>query len=200
MIPGIRRLLRHRRGAALAELALVIPLFTVLTFGVVEFGRLLLAGLKLDRAAGTAADLVAQSRSLDETTLADLLDAARLVADPFDLSAGGRLIVSGIGLDPGGTPRLYWQRCTGVGARDARSGLGMQGGTATLPAGFALRPGETLITAEIFFDFQPLFLRGPLNVAPIPQRLRPRAFYRSRFGALTVVDPGPDGRSAGACP
>jgi len=199
MKTAIGRLFHHRRGAALAELALVIPLFTVLIFGVVEFGRLLLAGLKLDRAAATAADLVAQSRSLDEAMLAELLDAARLVADPFNLPAGGRLVVSGIGLDAAGSPRLHWQRCSGNGAKDARSGLGAQGGPAKLPAGFTLRPGETLIAAEIFFDFQPMFLRGPLNVAPLPQRMAPRAFYRSRFGTLTTVNPGPDGRSAGIC-
>jgi Flp pilus assembly protein TadG len=61
LAPGIN-VARDRSGTAAVEFALVLPGLLTLSIGCYEAANLILADLKLEAAAETAADLVAQTR------------------------------------------------------------------------------------------------------------------------------------------
>ena len=57
----LRRNLREETGQALVELALVVPLFTVILFGAVEYGRLAYDAIEVTNAARAGAAYGAQN-------------------------------------------------------------------------------------------------------------------------------------------
>ena len=64
----------------------------------------------------------------------------------------------------------------------ATSSVGAVGAQAQLPTGLAPL-NQTVITAEVFYEFTPLLV-GALVPA---QRIYHRAFFRPRVGALTTL-------------
>ena len=170
-----------RRGAILAELAATLPVLVLMTLAGVEVSRYALLNQKLDRVATSTGDLVAQAQSLTNAQLTDIYSAAGYVSEPFALGAKGVIIVSSVSLT-GGVARLNWQS-RGGGTLGTASQVGVAGGLATLPAGMIVRAGETIIIAEVYFDFEPSFIPA---VAPA-RRVYHRAFFRPRLGTLTSL-------------
>jgi hypothetical protein len=86
-----------QRGAALLELALLIPLLVVFAFGVIDLGRLIHARLvvtNVSREGGSLASRDLQLGTTQGTTLIDMLSSS---AKPFDLSGSlGRIYVTKI--------------------------------------------------------------------------------------------------------
>ncbi|MBE0530528.1 MAG: pilus assembly protein [Rhodospirillales bacterium] len=173
MIRALLRMVRDRRGAALVEFTLIVPILLSLSLTGFEMGRLLLADQKVSHAAGIVADLVAQSESTPTVgELAVLMGAAREVASPFDLAAEGKVIVSSFTLGGNQQPRLNWRRADN-GALAAQSRI-----ADALPAGLAdpALPQSTLLTAEVFYRhattvYTPIDLAGTLYHAALA---RPR--------------------------
>ena len=64
-------------------------------------------------------------------------------------------------------------------ARSARRGK-----EATLPADLTIAAGETIISAEVFYDFDPLF-----GIGLAPRTIRRAAFYKPRLGSLDTLLP-----------
>lgn len=178
----LARLMRDCRGGALIELAAVAPVLVLLTMGGVEIARLALLHQKLDRVAASMGDLVSQADGISAAQVDQLFAAVAPVAWPFALGADGTVIVTSVG-ETGGSTRVNWQR-QGGGTLAENSAFGVAGATATLPAGLTLRSGDTLIAAEVWFDFRPVLFAA---VAP-PARLYHRALFRPRLGALTTLN------------
>ncbi len=176
------KLLRDRSGAAMVELAAAAPVLMLLVLAGTEIARFSLLNQKLDRVASSIGDLVAQAESLTAAQLDQLFAASTPVAWPFDFPVEGRVIISAV-VDNGGAPRINWQR-GGGGALGAVSHVGAAGGNASLPAGMIVRTGDTLIVAEVFFDFAPVLFAA---VAPAGT-LYHSAFFRPRLGALTSLN------------
>jgi Flp pilus assembly protein TadG len=63
----VGRLIADRRGAAVAETAIVMPVFVLLIFGVIESGLLMFAQLSLDNAVGAAARCAAVNTNRCDT-------------------------------------------------------------------------------------------------------------------------------------
>lgn len=172
---------RDRAGSALIELGAVLPVLVLLAMAGTEVARYALLNQKLDRVASTMGDLVAQSETLTTAQVDTLFAATAPVAWPFDIANAGAVILSSVSLQ-GGAARLNWQR-RGGGALIVASQVGAAGGLATLPAGMILRAGDTLIVAEVWFDFAPVLYP---QVAPAA-RLYHRAFFRPRLGSLNAL-------------
>jgi len=185
-ISCILRFRRDKRGAMVAEFALTLPLLLILVMGGAEVGRFILVNQKLDRAATTMADLVAQEETMTTATLTGLFAAITPTMKPFSLGNNAVVIVSSITL-VGSTPTITWQR-TGVGTLSKASKLGTQGGTAALPAGFTVAAGQTIIAAEVYYNFTTLFVPNTYTVGVIENRtLYHRAFFRPRVGTLNTI-------------
>ena len=179
--PGPIALWRDRTGSALIELGAVLPILVLLAMGGTEIARYALLNQKLDRVASTMGDLVAQSETLTAAQVDTLFAATAPVVWPFDMTQGGTVIVSSVSLQ-GGVARINWQR-RGGGALTAASKIGVAGGVATLPTGMVVRTGDTLIIAEVWFNFAPVLYP---EVAPAA-RLYHSAFFRPRLGSLNAL-------------
>ncbi|MPY69760.1 MAG: hypothetical protein GEU92_06715 [Alphaproteobacteria bacterium] len=179
----IRRLIGDRRGNLMVELAMAMPVLTLLTLGGLEVSRYVLLHQKLDRVAGTVGDLVAQAETLTAADVDSLFDAARHVAMPFDLPGAGIVIVSSVGTDSGLNPQINWQR-SGGGGLAASSRVGPAGGSAALPPGLTLEEGETVIVAEVVYAYVPWVLGGVTTAG----ELYHRAFFRPRFASLANLN------------
>lgn len=174
-----------RSGASLIELGFAMPVLVTLLLGGVEIARYVLLHQKLDRVSSSIADLVSQAETISVPDLENIFDAAQFVAKPFDLPASGTVIVSSIS-NPIGTPgtRVNWQK-SGAGNIPATSQVGAAGGSATLPTGFTVADGQTIIIAEVFFDYEPWIL-GDFTSA---NQIYHRALFRPRYGGLTTLSP-----------
>ncbi|MBW7851550.1 MAG: pilus assembly protein [Rhodospirillales bacterium] len=170
-------------GGPALEFGLLLPFLVVLLLGGIEAGRLLVLGQKIERVAGTLADLVSQAEALTAAEVDALLVAAKHIASPFQFEDAGAVIVSSVGLDGRGRPVVNWQR-KGGGQLAVSSSVGRPGRRATLPAGFSIRSGETVIVAESYYDFHPLVF-GQVFPPRIVQHL---ALFRPRLGALETLD------------
>lgn len=180
----LRRLSSDRRGGLIAEFAAAMPVLVLLLLGGVEVSRFALLNQKMDRLATAMGDLVAQAETLTAAELDQLFLAAEHVASPFDVQAKGLIIITSASIPAGqaaGSPVIVnWQRKTGDVV--ATSTVGAVGAQAQLPVGLAPL-NQTVITAEVFYEFTPLLV-GALVPA---QRIYHRAFFRPRVGALTTL-------------
>lgn len=180
-----RSLGRDRGGASLIELAFAMPILVTLLLGGVEIARYVLLHQKLDWVSSSIADLVSQAENISTADLQNIFDAAQFVAKPFNLLADGTVIVSSISNPLGGqVSRVNWQE-SGGGNIPATSQIGAPGGSVTLPAGFALADGQTIIIAYVFYDYVPWIL-GDFTGA---NQIYHRALFRPRYGGLTTLAP-----------
>lgn len=183
----LRRLWRNEAGAAMIELGFAMPILITLLLGGVEIARYVLLHQKLDRVASSIADLVSQSETVSVADLQNIFDAAQFVAKPFDLPAEGTVIVSSVS-NPLGSPttKVNWQK-SGAGNIPATSEVGTPGGAATLPTGFSVSDGQSIIIAEVFYDYTPWVLGDFTGASQIYHR----ALFRPRYGGLTTLQTSP---------
>lgn len=178
----LKALAKDRRGALAVETAIALLILSALLMSGVEVTRFVMANQKVDRTSSTVADLVSQAETLTEEDIADLFAAAGFVADPFDIAANGQVIVTSISKTSGNPPAVNWQRAMGAGS--GTSTFGAEGGDATLPEGFIVRDGESIVVGETFFDFTPIFTDGVIGNSTLYNH----AILRPRFGKLTEIN------------
>ena len=183
----IRRLInkfrRDERGLVAVELAVAIPVLLTLIVSGVEITRYVVLNQKLDRAAATMADLVAQAESLSEGDLEILFTATRYVMEPFDIQAKGSAVVSSISKETSTAPKVNWKRTYGGGS--GCGNFGSQGSAANLPSGLIVRDGESIVVTEICYEFTPTFT----DSASTARTLYSYSVFRPRFSGLTKIYP-----------
>lgn len=182
IVRRLRKLLGDRSGSILIELAVAMPVLTLIALGGIEISRFVLLNQKLDRVAASISDLVAQSETISTTDISNLFEAAKFVIKPFELADGGVVIISSVSASDGNPPLVNWQQ-TGGGALVVASAVGSPGGNATLPPGFTIISGDNVIIAEVFYDYVPWPISGVTSSA----RLYHRALFRPRFGSLNAL-------------
>ena len=104
---------------------------------------------------------------------------------PFSIGDDGVVVVSAVGRLGNNQTRVLWQR-RGAGPLARDSDIGAEGDTVSDPEGIPVGPDETVVIAELFYDYKPIVL-------PIygPRQIVKHAFYRPRLGALQEIDPDP---------
>lgn len=175
--------LRHdSTGLAMVEFAACLPLLAALLLGGVDISRFIMVSQKMNRVASGMGDLVAQAKTLSTADLTNIYAATAYVASPFDFQNNGVVIITSISLI-GGVMKINWQS-SGSGTLSVASKIGVTGGTAKLPAGLTVSGNDTLIAAEVYFNFTPLF-----NLPIIPaQQLYHTAYFRPRLGSLNSLN------------
>ena len=167
----------------MAEFALIVPVLFVLAVGVIEAGRLILLTQKLQSGSFILADLAARDKTLSEEQLDNIFLALNNIIEPFEFDDAGTAFVTSIAGQAGGDPIIRWQR-QGAGLLAETSRVGVDGGAAALPDELTLTDDETLIVAEVFFEYEPF-----IRIATTGQVLRRVAYFKPRLGTLTTLSP-----------
>lgn len=182
-LASARRFRRDRRGVVAVEFALMMPVFLLLLLGCVEVAQYVLLHQKMQRSATTVADLMTRNSGWEAAEIADMFEAVAHVATPFDMTERGVVIMSGLTGRPDGNAQIGWQR-KGAGGLAAGSEIGSQGAVIVPPDGLVIPTGQTVIVAEVKFDYDPVFL-------PLLERAEPiyyRIYFRPRRGGLASLE------------
>jgi Flp pilus assembly protein TadG len=180
-----RRLLACRAGNIVVEFALAAPVLIMMMLASAELARFVILHQKMDRVATTISDLVSRAETINESQLADIFEAIGEVAHPFAIADLGLVIVSSVTNPDGNGAVVAWQR-SGGGSYSGSSHLGAEGDSATLPAGFEVRQGETAIISEVYYDFTPFLSEMIVE----PQVIYRNAHHRPRLGTLETIEAG----------
>ena len=141
-----RRLAADRSGVSAVEFALILPLMLTLYIGGFQVGEALTISRKVTHVASSLGDLVAQSRSISNSDMTNILDAATSVMVPYSTDAL-TIVVSGISIDANSKTKVEWS--------DARHTTPLAiGGSVTLPAAI-IQPSTFVVMAEVHFPYTP---------------------------------------------
>ena len=87
-------LVRHQKGLAAIEFAMVLPVMLVMLMGTIELSNLLTADRRTESVAATLADLVARDDSITSAEVTDIFFAAESVMADMDASSLQMVITS----------------------------------------------------------------------------------------------------------
>lgn len=174
---------RDERGVAGVEFAVILPIIFVMFMGVVEISNFVLVNQRTEKMAHNIADLVAQNETITPRQLNVIMDAASEIMTPFPFGAQGHIIITSVHRNPGGDPRVAWQYEGGGTLHETESEFGATGFDSPLPEGFTLNERETVIIAEVFYDYGSILT----DMFSSGQRMYKYAFYKPRLGSLDSV-------------
>jgi hypothetical protein len=159
-----------RRGGAIVELALVAMAVFVMLFGMIDYGRALLARHAITSLSREAANLESRGTTLQDTILATLQSSGSL-----DLATNGFVILTAVTRDEDGVARIVRQESRGGQPVPSRIGT-LGGASVTIPNGVPL-PGQTLWVAEVSVTFTPITPIANLIGVRMPPTLYDVAFF-----------------------
>lgn len=175
-------LARDRRGLALMEFALGLPLVLAMGLYGVEIANLAMANLRISQIALNLADNASRvgllqsnnSTQLREIDMNDALTAARLQGASWDLTTRGRIIVSSLE-ESNGSQIIHWQRCLGTqkgtdfdshygnttptdgtDTSSANDGTVVTGGMGPTGDKVTAPPGSGVMFVEINYQYKPV--------------------------------------------
>jgi Flp pilus assembly protein TadG len=178
----LARALNENSGIAAVEFALLVPILITLFFGAVEVTRFILVSQKVEKLAHTVADVTAQSKTLSNAQLDQLLEATENIMEPFTTGANSRVLITSLYRASGTDFATVRWRYAGGGALSATSEFGTVGSVPTMPVAFTFNERENVIAAEVFYRFSPLVSSDFFGTVTI----RRTAFYKPRLGLLTT--------------
>lgn len=157
-IRQIARLARDKRGVSAVEFAMLLPLMLTLYLGGVEVSQGVSVDRKVTMTARAVADLAAQSTSINNTEMTNILDAATAVASPYPVSLL-KVIVSSVQIDAQGNAKILWSDARNTTARAVNQ-------VVAIPQALAI-PNSTLIWGEVSYSYTPTIgyvVTGTLNL------------------------------------
>lgn len=192
MVPGSARaweiwcrFARDTRAIVMVELALLSPLLMLIGIGGAEIAHWILLEQKLSRTAAEVVDLFSQESTITASQGDDYLIASAYTMSPFTLGSSDILFVSSI-VDTGGTLSVGWQLSTG--SLSSSSKFGAKGSTVA-PSNVAvtLASGQSIVAAELFYNYVPLFYTGLYHPSTPIYRT---AYFRPRLSASVTCSSG----------
>lgn len=156
------RFLRNRRGVALIEFAIVLPVLMLLFFGGFTMASGMAFNRKLSVATRALADLTSQRAAVDRDALSGIVAMGAPIVVPYRL-ANGLTRVSQVVTDGNGDGRIDWSYA-GDGTALARN--------AAYPLPSDVRfPNTAYLVAEMRYPFRPLASLVPLATIPLGENV-----------------------------
>jgi hypothetical protein len=192
------RLHQARRGIAAVEFALTLPIWVTMLLASTDGCYYMMTNERTERIATTIANVVAQSTTVTNASLADVVVAGQQLMNPLpSFQNNGVVIITSVYEAPGQNPTICWQY-TGGGGLSMSSKVGTPNGAAncaagspaSLPNGLTMSSGDNVIITEVYYTFNPLFLNDAMlpslaltQVFP-SQQLYQVAMFMPRLGSL----------------
>ncbi|MFM9890926.1 MAG: TadE/TadG family type IV pilus assembly protein [Rickettsiales bacterium] len=185
---SLHRFWRDRRGIAITEFALVLPVLMTLLYGAIEITRYILITQKVEKLSHTIADVTGQSdKKVTLVQLGQMMAATSDIMNPYEMGPNGRTFISSVYRKPGDTnASIVWQyprtgtSDSGGGTLAVGSTIGTKGQVPVLPSGFSVDERENVIVAEVYYQFSPLLTNRWFGTTTIYRS----TYYKPRFGAL----------------
>jgi hypothetical protein len=158
-------------GQALIEFALVVLMFLMLMFGIVDLSRAVYSQIVVAHLAREGANLASRG-----TPLTDAVNAVISSSTPLDFSPGGQgfVVVSRL-ISLGGNVVVEDQKAGGGGSHTSK--VGSKGNNASnVPAGLPAED-DSLCVAEVFYNFKPITPLGSLLKIALPSTLYDAAYF-----------------------
>lgn len=142
----LRRFGVSEKGIAAMEFALIAPAMITLYFGITEITDEMSASAKVTSMASTAADLVAQVKTVSNSDVADVFAAVNAIMYPYP-STGTKIVISSL-VDAGNNQvKVAWSDAQNTSPRGVNS-------TVSVPAGIITSgQGGSVILAEITYTY-----------------------------------------------
>ncbi len=132
---------------AATEFALLAPLLILLVLGTTDLTNYLRIRLQVDETAAGVANLVTQYSQLYASDFTDIFNAAQLIAGSVAVTGSkGTTIVTCV-VNSGAGPTIAWQQKSPGATYGSR--FGAVGAAPTLPDGYVVGSGESLIATEV---------------------------------------------------
>jgi Flp pilus assembly protein TadG len=144
----IRRFSDDRKGVSAVEFALIAPLLVTLYFGGIEITTAVAVDRKMTLVAHTVADLVAQSSSITNSEMTDILNASSAIASPYT-TANLKVVVSSVVINSSNVATIAWSDTLNGTKRTV-------GETVTLPGALNIKD-SSLIWGEVTYNYKPMF-------------------------------------------
>ena len=170
------RLARDRRGMSAVEFAMILPLLLLLYVGVAETGNLLTVYRRTATVTSTAADLTAQTKTVSNSDLNDIISASSSIIAPYSPEPL-RLVISSVVADHNNNGKVTWSYANKGATRAVNSSY-------DVPAGLT-EAGSSVIVAELTYDFKPLV--GLSEIFSPGEFQMKRTFYARPRRSLTVT-------------
>jgi hypothetical protein len=177
------QLARDRRGLAMMEFALCLPILLLLCTLGIEYVNYIVTKKRISEIAAQIADnasrmgdaTILNNKPVSEAEINDLFVGATLQAgDHLALQSRSRIILSSLERNGSGGQWIHWQRC--FGAKSYSSSYGVQGDGATGTSFAGMGPAGSRITAsvgtavmfvEVAHSYKPVIALLPLSMGDI---------------------------------
>jgi Flp pilus assembly protein TadG len=169
--------LKDERGAALVEIAFVLPMILVLIFGLIDFSQIILDNLKMSGMSRQGSDLVAKGVSA-----ADTLTALDIQGGSLNIGTQGMIILTQVQNNKSNQPTIFAQTAAPTGISVAsKVGTGV-GNPAFVPSSATsatgvLAAGQTLFVTEVFYSYKPITPLGGFFKANLASNLYEVAYF-----------------------
>jgi Flp pilus assembly protein TadG len=164
------RRIHDRAGQAALEFFFVGSILLVLSFGVIDIARALIARQVLTSVTREGANLASRTMSLSNA-----VNAVITSATPLDLSRNGYVILSTVARDNTGNAKVTAQYAQGGAASTSR--VGQPNGAATMPSASYPANGDSVVVAEVFYHYAAITPLGRLIGVVLPTQLYDVAYF-----------------------
>ena len=170
------RFIADRRGMSAVEFGMLLPFLVLIAFGTLEVSDGFAVKRKLTDITSTMGDLVAQSKVITNTDMANILDASSAIIWPYNGSTL-KIIVSGVTIDTNNNAKVTWS--------DARNTTPLPVNSPYLLPPDLVVPNTFLVVAEITYTYTPTVayvLSGDINMSD-------RFFLKPRLSTTVLRTP-----------
>lgn len=164
------RLRRETSGLALTEFAFSVPIMLTLGLYGLEAANLALVHMRVSQITSNLADTASRigvegsnAKQIRESDIDDAFTAVQLQGGTYNVTTGGRFILSSLEQNGTGGQYIHWQRCIGTGSFDSSWGTQGTGATTTTfpgmgPTGSEIKAPaqQSVMFVEAFYVYKPL--------------------------------------------
>lgn len=207
------RLRRDTSGLALIEFAYATPIMLTLGLYGLEAANLALVNMRVsqialnlaDTASRVGVDSSASFKKIREADIDDTFNAAIIQGGNFNVTTGGRFILSSLEQNTNGGQWIHWQRCIGTGSFNSSYGVEDDGAinkpaiTGMGPAGSQIQAPaqQAVMFVEAYYVYKPLVSSRLFGTPTI--RTTASFIVRDRRDLGNPNDPQADGSPVMTC-